>query len=245
MALHEGLCTNCGSLMRLNDENESTYCIFCWAEVNTAEGIRLGVDASGHKYENVEYAEPATEVKVAALQAQGLGGASVMAAVPARRTAAVEKRAEGKLTPRERVALQNKPIVKPYCATKHRVAIIGGVVAFLLVLSAVALPIYLTRENKKTALKEKLPTFLAYANEENRLNIERQRNQVIIIVSPAATSENEALSIFQNYAQAYAEVYEITEEAAQAKVEVRLFDSESGGYNIRMIDGEVKATDLN
>lgn len=244
MAIHEGLCPNCGSLMRVNDENETTYCIFCWAPADSQEAIRLMENSEGHEFENKSYPEPAPEEKMKVLSAQGLGGVNVMPALHRTPSPAQEKRREGKLTPREKVALQNKPLVKPYCSKKHRLAILGGVAAFLLVVAAIALPLYFTREGKKKALKAELPAIVSYASDENRVDIQRQKNQLITLVSPERTTEEEATSVFNKYAEAYAEIYGISLDKAKSRIEVRLMDQQDGGYSITYHDSNLKVTDL-
>ncbi len=243
MAVHEGLCTNCGSLMRLNDEHPQTHCIFCWADVDTAEAIRLGQGAGDHVFPNETYPEPDLETQGKALKAQGLGASNIVQA-PRQTVAAPSRRQEGKLTPREKVALQNKPVVKPYVSKQHRIAIIAGVVAFLLLIAAIAVPVYLTRENKRDMLRAELPQYLEFAGDENRFHIERQRNSRVTIASPKAITEEEAVTAFEGYAETYARVYAIDLAKAKDRIELRLIDSETGGYDVRMVNDEVRVTDL-
>lgn len=240
MATIEGKCPNCNSLLRLNEENETTTCIFCWAEINTAEGIQLGQDDTGHTYPNEEFPEPDEEKKLQALKAQGLGGTIVN--VGRKQNASVpEKRKEGKLTPREKVALQNKPLVKPYCSKEHRIKIAVGAVLLVAVIVAAALPIYFVRENKRTVLREKLPTVIAETENDSHYAIEKQNNSVITIVSTEEVSEEKARSIFSQYAKTYAEVYGMDEKAAEAKVTVRVLDRVHGGFSVTAPNNQVQA----
>ncbi len=243
MAIHEGICPNCGSLMRINDENEETYCIFCWAPADSKEAIALAEDSTGHEFENKSYPEPDPEEKMAALAAQGLGGVNVMPQTPTKKPAQ-ERRRKGKLTPREKVSLQNKPLVKPYVSKKHRIRIVIGVCVFLIIIAAIALPVYFTRENKKTELMEYLPELVSYASDENRVNIQRQSNQLVTLVNPEQTDEADAVDVFNKYAKTYAEVYGIDEEEAKSRIEVRLLDEQSGGYRIVYRNSEAVVTDL-
>lgn len=245
MAMREGLCPNCGSLMRVNDENETTYCIFCWAPVNSEEAIRLASEPGTHEYANKSYPEPSPEEKAKALQAQGFGGAHVLSQVktPAKKPVQ-EKAREGKLTPREKVALQNKPLVKPYCSKEHRIRIILGILIFLAVLAAIALPTYFMRENKKTEIMKQMSEVAPYAAEKNRVNIERQQNQLVTIISPDKTSETAAKEVFDKYTKIYAKVYGIDEAAAKEKVTLNLLDDVTGGYQVVFADGADKVTAL-
>ncbi len=243
MAIYEGLCPNCGSLMRLNDENETVHCIFCWADVNVEKAIELGKNHSGYEFPNETFPEPDPETQAAAFKAQGLGAANIVS-TPSVQAPARRKTEEGRLTPREKVALQNKPIVKPYCSKKHRLMIVGGVAGFFVLLVLIALPIYFLRENKKTELKSKLVTIAAYTEDDSRYSIQHQNNNLITIVSPDKVTEEDAKQVFDGYANAYAEVYGISKEDASAKVEVNLIDSETGGFGVKEVTGEVQATAL-
>lgn len=244
MAIHEGLCPNCGSLLRVNDENETTYCIFCWAPADSAEAIKLMGNSEGHEFPNKSYPEPSPEEKMKALAAQGLGGVNVVAQQRAVPKPVQEKRREGKLTPREKVSLQNKPLVKPYCSKKHRIYILAGVGAFLLLLAAIALPVYFTRQGKKDKLMQELPKFVSFASDPNRVDIQRQGNQLVTLINPDKGSEEEAVKIFDDYAKAYADVYGIDVEAAKKKIEVRILDEQSGGYSVVFRDNAPQVTDL-
>lgn len=242
MAIHEGLCPNCGSLMRVNDENETTYCIFCWAAADSEEAIALMENSEGHTFPNTSYPEPSPEEKMKALAAQGLGGVNVMQQ-PSRKPKQ-EKRRQGKLTPREKVSLQNKPLVKPYCSKKHRIAILSGILVFLLVIAAIALPVYFTRAGKKAELMEQLPSLIDFASDETRVNIQRQSNQLVTLVNPEETSEAEAEDVFNKYAKVYSEVYGIDIEKAKQKIELNILDEQSGGFRVSYREGEAVVTDL-
>lgn len=242
MAIREGLCTNCGSLMRVNDQEESTSCIFCWALVDNQEAMNLMADSEGYAFPNIEYTEGTLEERTRAMQAQGLGNVN-SARTPQVQTSKTTVRKEGKLTPREKVALQNKPIVKPYCSKKHRLAIIAGVVAFVILLAAIAVPVYFLRENKKTEILNQLPQEIPFASDENRVNIQNQSNNEITLISPEDIDREGAEEVFQSYSSIYANVYAISQEDAQNKVEVRVL-SENGGFLVSGNGNEVVVNDL-
>lgn len=243
MAVKEGLCSNCGSLMRIDDSKETATCIFCWAEVNANEALDLIEDSEGHEFLNETFDEPGLEEKTQALAAQGFGGIHVSTSARQVPKKTIERK-EGKLTPREKVALQNKPLVKPYCSKKHLLLITAGVVGFVAVIAAIAFPMYFTREGKKKEIKEKLPNSISFASDQTLYNINKQNNSAITIISPEAIDEATAKDIFEKYASIYSETYGISAEDAKAKIQVKILDEENGGYAVSLKENEVVSNDL-
>lgn len=241
--MKEGLCTNCGSLMRINENDPEgiTYCIFCHAPVKNQEALDLMEDSEGYEFPNETYREPTAEEKAKAFESQGLGGIQVVNRSQQRKPTV---RKEGRLTPREKVALQNKPLVKPYCSKKHRIAIAVGSLAFVLVIAAIALPVYFTRENKKAELMEEIPERLSISQTEERVSIQKQNNSGLILVSEEAVTEDKAREIFDDYSALYAEVYGIEPGKAEQKIRVKVVDQESGGYEVKTEKEEVKVHKL-
>ena len=238
MALRDGLCLNCGSLMRVNEENETTSCIFCWASSNSTEAIALMEDDDDYEFPNESYPEPDDKVKAEIFKNQSLGGGIVNTT----RTVSQNRRTtpKGKLTPKEKVALQNKPIVKPYVSKRHKIGILIGIVVFIIVLAGIGIPTYFSRENKKAEIVAALPDFISFTNKKENFDIQRQDNHYISIVSTKEVSEEDALDTFENYAKIYSDVYNISLEDAKKKIEVRLMDSVTGGFSIKTRDGKLE-----
>ncbi len=239
MAVYEGLCTNCGSLLRVDDSQEKVRCIFCWGESDSEAAINL-MGRDDVEYPNEAYAEPSAEEKAEALKAQGMGGVVMRQEPKVNR----KEKKTGKLTPKEKVALQNKPLVKPEVSKKHKITIVAGVVAFVLVLAAIGLPIYFLRENKADEIMQKLPEHVALASSKEKVDLHRQDNHIITIVSPKAVTKKQAEETFLAFSKVYAEVYGISEEAAKNKVEVKLLDNVTGGFRVKIKDGSVISTSL-
>lgn len=243
MAIREGLCTNCGSLMRIDDSQESSSCIFCWATVDNQDALDLMEDSEGYEFPNETFSEPDATTKVEVMRSQGLGGVHVVSD-PMRQARKVTQRKEGKLTPREKVALQNKPLVKPECSKKHRLSIVAGVVGFVVLLAGVAVPVYFSRENKKAEILARLDKVAAFAEDSARVNVLQQNNSAITLISPDELTEDVAKEVFNSYSQVYSEVYAISEEEAKNKVRVKILDEKSGGFEVYNDKNEAVINDL-
>lgn len=239
MALYEGLCTNCGSLLRVDDSQESVRCIFCWGESDSEAAINL-MNKNDIEYPNEAYAEPSAEEKAEALKAQGMGGVVMRQEPKVKR----KEKKTGKLTPKEKVALQNKPLVKPEVSKKHKIAILAGVAAFVIALAAIGLPIYFLRENKADEIMQKLPEHVALSNAKEKVDLHRQDNHIITIVSPETVTQEQAEETFLAFSKVYSEVYGISEEDAKNKVELKLLDNYTGGFRVKVKDGSITSTSL-
>lgn len=241
MALSEGLCTNCGSLMRIDDEKDVAICIFCWGQSNPEDAIALLENSDGYEYPNEEFEAPETEVMQSALKAQGMGNFNLTKTIEPKQTSTRKRNIEmaGKLTPKEKVALQDKPLVKPEVSKKHKWGIAIGVAVFAVALVLIAVPTYFLREPKANAIIGRIEEIVDITDVENRVDLTRQDNRVITIVSPDEVTEEDALTTFNNFASVYADEYGISEEDAKAKVEVLLLDHVSGGYRIIQEDGDI------
>lgn len=249
MAVREGICPNCGSLLKVNDQDNTVTCVFCWGTSSSNKAIRLaqGLEED-YEYPNEEFEELHGEERAQALKKQGMGGVIVKPeqSLKEKNKAKIarNKRKAGKLTPKEKVALENKPIVQPKVSRKHKIYITVGIIAFILIIVAIGLPTYLTRTKKEEAITARLDEVISFADSENRVDIQRQDNHVITLVSPDEVSEEEAKEVFENYADVYKDVYEISLDEAKEKIEVRLLDAKTGGYYVDQEDGELTVEDL-
>ena len=252
MAIREGLCTNCGSLMRVNDNNDTITCIFCWGESQSDQAINLFQEQDNeYEFPNEEFEVPEAEEQSVALRAQGLGGGgqaltqTTKTKVPQQTSRKRNIERVGKLTPKEKVALQNKPIVKPEVSKRHKRGLIIGFSAFAIILIIVGIPTYFNRSSKENAIMEGMYQVVQLDDMENRVDITRQDNREVTVVSPVEVTEAEAIETFNKYVDLYAEVYGIGTAESESKVQLRLLDQVSGGFMVSMQEaGEVEAISL-
>lgn len=241
MAVYDGLCTNCGSLLRVDDSSETTTCMFCWAESDSQKAIELMQNSEGYEFPNEKYPEPDPEEKAKIMTQNGVGGVILTPQVSAPKKK-VEKR--GKLTPKEKVALQNKPMVKPEVSKKDKIKITVWSIVFVLVLVGIGLPVYYLRQNKEDEILTHVQDILNKSVDPSRIDIQRQDNHILVYVSEDEITEDEAQKIFENYAKVYADVYEESLAEAEGKVEVELFDSKKGGYRVSKHDNNLLVQSL-
>ena len=62
MATVQGLCRNCGSLMMIDDRDETCECVFCNCVFPTSEAIEIFNDPEGREFPNEKF-EPSAEGK--------------------------------------------------------------------------------------------------------------------------------------------------------------------------------------
>ncbi|NLZ55393.1 MAG: hypothetical protein GX900_01830 [Clostridiaceae bacterium] len=229
MAIREGKCPNCGSLIQVNDrEDASNFCLFCWAPVEAQQAFALAKDDSGHEYPNDTYDEPTDEERSSAM-AGYRSGATDLVRQAIRRDQAERRRTEQtrKLTPAEIVAAQTKPIYVPNLSKKMRLWIGGVSLAIVVILCATLIPLTIVRNNHRGVLAAEIETIAGWkVDDDGSYLFEGQGNRSLSIVAPEKiVDEAEGQAIMERYLTAYRKSYGIPEDKPVA-LTLRILDSD-------------------
>lgn len=250
MAIREGRCSNCGSIIRVQDQEAAARCIFCWAETPTDEALALVDAPSDHVFPNLDIEAPDEEERSATmLQQLGISGeASVREIVKSRSPRKVIKETD-QLSAVERVkamAKENKLVKVPNVSAKAMIQMV--IVAVL----AVALFLLFTFPNYNR--------YRVQAEELNQLIVERTEIEVdpvqeirysgrdfknaLIVYSDGELSEDDAKHLTEIYAGARAELYDHGDDPYRDELGLAIW-SDGKAYDVQVnTDGNIDVQEV-
>lgn len=228
MAIKEGLCQNCGSLIQIDTSAEEHRCIFCWAENNPDFSQNLLQDPGDYEFPNEDIQQP-TDTERQAYLLNRMGQTHAAQAIQRSQPAPRKKKKEDQISPAEKVRLMTRPIVEPSASRKSRLTMIAGIGAFALIFAAIFTPLFLNRTARQEALAERMDVICPFPVTEEQISLERQNNSSLLVISPETVDEETAETVYQNFSTEYADVYGISQDAARNRIEVEVLGPE-GGY---------------
>ena len=218
MGKTEAYCTQCGSLINIDDTKEKNKCLFCGGEVVTTNALNLVKDTDARIALQKEAEKKAADLAQAKKDLQKQGRFPKADAAPA-------------------AATKGSLVVKPL-PLKTKLIIFGIFIGFLAVLAGILVPTILVRnENREfisTQMTEKVPfTIESYAFKFND-------NREFLLATNEAVKEDEAKTVYSDYLSLYAQAYDVTAEKAGKKITVKLYAA-NGLFECRTVDGAVTA----
>lgn len=218
----------------VDDRQPKGVCMFCWARFAPAEAIRLEEDPGDHEFPNETQEEPDHEERELAFgSTRHVSLAPPMTSRPAPKRA---KRQPGKLTPAEKVAMQKKELVVPRVSRDHRIKILGGILALLLVLAAIFAPLTLVRGARRAELAEHVAAISGQSLAEDAYSFSGMRNTELLLVTNDELSAEDASAMYTRFQAARAEVYNVADPATQ---QLRLRVAGSNGLYVVNKNGPV------
>ncbi len=233
MAIKSGRCANCGSIIRVDDQQSYGVCPFCRAKTPVDTALAIEQNPSAYTFPNEEQPELTEEDEKLALVGyhrttnQNLKKAQ-------QQVEAAAARAQKKKTPSaaERVAaLQSKPIEVPKLKFKQILSLVFGTLLIFGLLAGITLNLYFSRTEKRLALNQHIHEILPFDPVKNTdgFAFSGQSNQHLMAVSPNALNPTTAQQVYDAFKKARADVYGLSPDDAQSNVTVRLYGKE-GGY---------------
>ncbi|NCC48680.1 MAG: hypothetical protein EOM13_06465 [Clostridia bacterium] len=196
MALKDGRCPNCGSLLALDPNAEKGHCLFCDAVFENKRAFEIAGDPAGYEFPN----EPQPKYEGPSLNPKNSGNAAV-ATQPA---APKKKKATAKP-----VYIHKEPIKLPdiKLSPKVRKKVILFVLAAVILIAGISTPLIMTRNSMRASLKEAMPQIAPFAVDvEQATEIRRLTNTYLLIVAPGDISEEDLILLFRQYAEKRAEI---------------------------------------
>ncbi|MDI9468872.1 MAG: hypothetical protein QM296_01555 [Bacillota bacterium] len=237
MAMKQGRCPNCGSILTVDDRQSKAVCMFCWARFTPAEAIRIDENPGAYDFPNEEQEEPTDEERELAFKATRQ--VTLTTAAVQRQTPKRAKPQPGRLTPAQKVAMQKKELVVPRIQKSDRIRLIGGIGAILLVLALIFVPLTLMRESRRAKLAAEIATIAGEEIPGEAYGFSGLRNHSLILTTESELSEADVTAIYERFKAARASVYGIDANDAQANVRLRVANSQ-GLFEVR--GGEVTLT---
>lgn len=216
MGKAEAFCTQCGSLIVIDDSKEKNTCLFCGGTVTTAKALELKTDPGTRTLLQKEAEQKAADAAKAKKEQQKQSGQKAVSTAPAS-------------GPKQTVVIRPIPL-------KIKLILIGILVGIVLVLSGIFVPTILNRNAKRDVisaqLTEKMPfTAQSYAFKFND-------NHEFLIATNEDLDEGAAMEAYESYLGIYQAAYSISADKTQEKVTMKLYAA-NGLYSFDSKDGEI------
>lgn len=207
MALKEGRCPNCGSILMLDPEQEKGHCLYCDAVFDSEQAFKLAENVGDYvfphetqpKYEgpNLDPKEYRAHFDVEKLQQS----------VEAKRLKQEAQKQEGQVS----LELSNQAVPE-LNIPKKQVALVSGIAILIaLIFLAIMIPVSLKRDQVKadltTSYLEKLD--LDPTADVERLLIRGNDNSQAVLLLDGKISEEEAASYYEDFCRARAQLLDL------------------------------------
>lgn len=220
MALVQGRCKNCGSIINVDTAKEDAVCMFCWAHTSPSEALAIEANPEAYEFPNEEMTPPSAEEH--ALAFGSLPGSN--AGVVKRSQPAIKKNKEKKLTPAEKVAMAKKDVYEPTVPNKQKIMMLAIGLAIVILTAAIVVPLTLSRNSKREALQAKMSNFIpGQSLQVQNYSFEGQNNSKLTLVLPETISEAQVSEIYKNFKTMRAEVYELTADDSQSDARIKIY----------------------
>lgn len=240
MAIREGRCPNCGSIINVETEKDN-HCVFCWAKVDPAKAISLAEDVGDYVFPNEKFDPPAESAKSAALSAYRNG---VQYGAKQRRTTSAQpvakKPKEQRLSAAEQVAKLNESFAMPELKVNKRVLVTALSVVAIVVVAIVAwaVPSVHSRNIHRTEIINKIqPDKNALAD----IALQGMHNTKLIAVDQGSGDAKKAEAILKAYTEAYTAAYKLDKEPTNLELQ---YFSKTKSFVANRKSGTVKVSEL-
>lgn len=226
MALNEGRCPNCGSILQLDPAAEKGHCLFCDAVFANQVAFDIASNPAGVVFPN----EPQPRYEGPSLDPVLNYGQSTSQ----RQVQKVQKKAKPELPP---VYIPKEPAKLPDIRLSGKMKLRIGLIALavILLVTGISVPLVLQRDQTRAKLLESIGSLTPFTlNVDNAVSIWHQSNNYLVLSSPEPVSEGEAIGVFKAFCEKRAEIQEIPTSdfrAVYGQVTVKLLTPE-GGYLI-------------
>jgi hypothetical protein len=214
MAKTDAFCTQCGSLIQIDDTRPKNVCIFCKAEVDTKKALELNTDT-----ESRLLLQKAAEQKA---KEESLARKEKMGKAPKTDTTAVASKG-----PKHEIILKPLPM-------KIKLAVFGVFMALVLLLTAIFVPLILSRNARRSQMDSALAKELGIQTTSTSYKFNDNREYVL--ATATTLDEGKAVTAFEKYVKIYGEAYGVSEENIRRKIVVTIYDP-TGRYVCSDDDG--------
>ncbi len=223
MAIKEGRCVNCGSILFLDTDAAKGHCLFCDCVFDNEDAFRAQTHPEEFTFPN----EPQPKYEGPSLTPAGQRGAPV--AVVPRATKAPIKVKDDYVMPETKVPDLKIPM--------KAVAVIAAISLLIVVIFvAVAFPLVAKRDRQHNAIIEQFSKKIDFAlDKEKDIIVHEMKSDEAIIVLPEDISAEESIAIFHDFCDIRADVLEVADRsftATRTPVSLRIVTPD-GGFLIK------------
>lgn len=182
MAVTQGKCKNCGSLVLVDTKKDQAHCLFCNCVFPKQEALDLLANDEGHTYLNEE------QPQYNGPQLSPVGQQKVVFDSP--KTTAADRKTHDKTSSTESFTARNKKLPDTKLTNRQRLFFLVSISAIVVIFFALTLPFVVPRERVKSELSEEFTSVIADNTDltEEQLtlgknfDIQRQDNSLVTIV---------------------------------------------------------------
>ena len=203
MATVQGICRNCGSLMMLDDRDETCECVFCNCVFPTSEAIEIFNNPEGREFPNEKF-EPSAEGK-RHHTTRVFSDDNIEKAIK-RDEIAKSQRGESDQQKKNEFEVSPNDVKAP---AKVVVTILSAFVALVVITMVIALPMYNTRKDLTSRISANIESvFDGIADVDTSVgkdgyvsgySICGQTCQTVKVITDEDIGEDGAQALFENY----------------------------------------------
>ncbi len=197
MTLKEGRCPNCGSLLQLDDKNTQGHCLFCDAVFDSEVAYSIAADSTGVTFPNLpqpKYEGPNLNPQLN--NAQFAARATQVETTKKQKAKVETKPAQPTYVPKSDIKIPDLRLT-----VKMRLLLTGAAVLALAIIVALSAPPIMKRNDVRAQLMAAIPQISpAITDVDKTVVIHGVANQRLELALPAAITAEEAVAIFDRYA---------------------------------------------
>lgn len=235
MALKEGRCTNCGSILMLDPAQEKGHCLYCDAVFEAENAFALYEDATGYVFPNEEQPEyTGPNLDPQQYRARFDQNEFNKKIEQAKKLNQLKKEEEPVLN------LSNESVPELKLSTKNKILLISAFALVFVVFFAIMIPRNMERDRVRMDLKENFLAKLVQEHDlaEDNLLIRDNNNSEVVLHLPASPAKEDAAKIYELFCQERANLLpNLSEEQIYDEVRMQII-SRDGSW---LIDGRNKS----
>lgn len=223
MAMKQGRCPNCGSLLMVNDQDAKSVCMFCHARFSPVRAIEIDQNPDDVEFPDEpqeDLTDEEQQIAFSSVRSVQVTHAPKRQQPPQRKKKKVEP---GKLTAQQKVAMQKKDLIEPKVSKKHRQMLAGIIGSVVVLFVAIFLPITINRVSKGNDLDARISDIAVFeVPNEGYYEFSGFRNTSLLLVSPVDLTVVEVEEIMDNFKAVRADIYDLGENQNQNSLELRI-----------------------
>ena len=223
MALKEGRCVNCGSLLYLDPDMPKGHCLFCDCVFDNEDAFRANENPESFTFPNEKqpkYEGPSLT--------PGRARRGPVVPAPSVAPTPAEKKEDAYQLPQTKVPNLKIPV---------KTVVLYSVLTLLIagILVAVAFPLLTKRNQRQAEIADKFAKALDYPiDREKDIRVQEMTGTEAVVILPQDISAGESIDLFNLYCQIRAEVIELKDTSFKSEKKPVTFRvaTPGGGYLI-------------
>lgn len=199
MALKDGRCPNCGSIVHLDTASEKGHCLFCDAVFDNKASFEIAANPQGVVFPN----EPQPKYEGPNLNP------SSSASVSAQRQKQSQKQPAVKPVQAPSGYVMKEPVKIPSIVVprKLKLQIFGGLLAVILIVAAIVVPLVLNRDSVRAQLLSDMDKVAPFTvNVTKDVAIAGTGNDQLQIATSESVTEADMLTLFKAFCEKRAQI---------------------------------------